>query len=198
GCGLDGTIWGGEFLRGEGDTFRRVAHFHTFGLPGGEKAVKEPRRVAMGLLYEIFGDELFAMSEFAPVKSFTASGLNLLRQMLLKKINTPVTSSAGRIFDAVASVAGVRQITRFEGQGAMELEFALDGVNTEESYPARLSEGGQQSAIIVEWRPMALGVINDVRFGVPIGVISAKFHNTMVESVVAVARRVGEEKVALS
>ena len=198
GYGLDGTIWGGEFLRVTDDSFARVAHFHTFRLPGGEKAIKEPRRAAIGLLYEILGEELFAMDDLAPVRSFEAQGLNLLRQMLLKRINAPVTSSAGRIFDAVASIAGVRQITKFEGQGAMELEFALDGFHTDETYPARLGEGEQQSAIIIDWQPMMLGVINDVRRGVPAGIISAKFHNTMAESIVAVAQRVGEERVALT
>jgi hydrogenase maturation protein HypF len=198
GHGLDGTIWGGEFLLVTDDSFARVAHFRTFRLPGGERAIKEPRRVALGLLYEIFGEELFAMDELAPMRSFESQELNLLRQMLLKKINAPATSSAGRIFDAVASIAGVRQITKFEGQGAMELEFALDGFHTDETYPAPLGEGDQQSAIIVDWQPMLLCVINDVRRSVPAGIISAKFHNTMVESIVAVARRVGEGRVALT
>jgi hydrogenase maturation protein HypF len=198
GYGSDGTIWGGEFLRVADDSFARVAHFRTFSLPGGEKAIKEPRRAAIGLLYEIFGEELFAMDELAPVRSFAAHELKLLRQMLLKKINAPVTSSAGRIFDAVASIADVRQITKFEAQGAMELEFSLDGANTDETYAADLSEGAKQSAIIIDWLPMALGAINDVRRGVPTKKISAKFHNTMVESIVAVARRMSEEKVVLS
>jgi hydrogenase maturation protein HypF len=198
GYGLDGTIWGGEFLNVTDDSFVRVAHFRTFRLPGGERAVKEPRRAAMGLLYEIFGEEIFALDEVAPVRSFAARELNLLHQMLQKKINAPLTSSAGRIFDVVASIAGVRQVTRFEGQGAMELEFALDGVKTDENYPVRLSEGGRQSAMVIDWQPMALGVINDVRGGVATGIISAKFHNTMVESILAVARRVGQKRVAVT
>jgi hydrogenase maturation protein HypF len=195
---MDGAIWGGEFLRVTDDSFARVAHFRAFRLPGGEMAIKAPRRAAMALLYEIFGEEAFVMDELAPVRSFATHELNTLRQMLQKRINAPVTSSAGRIFDAVASIAGVRQITKFEGQGAMELEFALDGFNTDETYPARLGEGDQQSAIIADWRPMILGVINDARRGVPAGIVSSKFHNTMAEIIVAVARRVGEERVALS
>jgi hydrogenase maturation protein HypF len=198
GYGLDGTIWGGEFLRVTGDSFARVAHFRTFRLPGGDRAIKEPRRAAIALLYEIFGEEAFAMDELAPVRSFATHELNALRQMFLKRINAPVTSSAGRIFDAVASIAGVRQVTKFEGQGAMELEFALDGFYTDETYPTRLGEGDQQSAIIVDWQPMTLGVINDVQRDVPAGIVSAKFHNTMVEGIVAVARHVGEERVALT
>jgi hydrogenase maturation protein HypF len=185
------------------DSFLRVAHFRTFRLPGGEKAIKEPRRSAMGLLYEIFGEELFGMNELAPVQSFTAAELDLLRQMLRKQINAPVTSSSGRIYDAVSSLAGIRQITRFEGQSAMELESALDGAITDESYPVRLSESGfsagdQQSALIIDWQPLALAIIDDLGSGVPAGTISAKFHNTMVESIIAVARRVNEKKVALT
>ena len=80
----------------------------------------------------------------------------------------------------------------------MELEFALDGFRTDETYPAGLGESDQQSVLIVDWRPMTLGAINDVRRGVPAGTVSAKFHNTMAESIVAVARRVGEERVALT
>jgi hydrogenase maturation protein HypF len=141
------------------------------------------------------------MNELAPVQSFTAPELDLLRQMLRKKINAPVTSSAGRIYDAVASLAGIRQITRFEGQGTMELEFALDGVVTDESYPVRLSESGadgQQSALIIDWQPLTLALIDDLRSGVPNRRISAKFHNAMVESIIAVAHRVNEKKVALT
>ena len=201
GYGLDGTIWGGEFLRVMDDSFVRVAHFRTFRLPGGEKAIKEPRRAAMGLLYEIFGEELFGMNDLAPVQSFTAAELDLLRQMLRKQINAPVTSSAGRIYDAVSSLTGIRQITRFEGQSAMELECALDGVITDESYPVRLSESGaddRQSALIIDWQPLMLAILDDLRSCVPSGTISAKFHNAMVESIIAVARRVNEKKVALT
>jgi hydrogenase maturation protein HypF len=198
GYGDDGTIWGGEFLRMDDCSYQRVAHLRALRLPGGEKAIKEPRRVAAGLLYEIFGDELFTMDDLAPMRAFTSRERPLLKEMLKKRTNSPITSSVGRLFDAVASIAGVRQITKFEGQGAMELEFALDGFHTDETYPARLGEDDQQSAIIVDWEPITLGVLNDVRRNVPAGMVSAKFHNTMAESIVAVARRVGEERVALS
>jgi hydrogenase maturation protein HypF len=196
GYGLDGTIWGGEFLRVTGDSFDRVAHFRTFRLPGGEKAVREPRRIAIGLLDEIFGEELSAIKELSAVKSFTGRELNLLRQMLRLGINTPATSSAGRLFDVVASIVGLRQVTRFEGQSAMELEFALDGIESDESYPTELSENG--SLTIIDWEPLIRCLIDDVLSGVATGLISAKFHNALVESLIAVARRVGEEKVALT
>jgi hydrogenase maturation protein HypF len=217
GYGLDGTIWGGEFLQVPGMTpdaeddpapFQRVAHLRTFRLPGGEKAIKEPRRVAIGLLYELFGDAVFEMEELAPVRAFTPQERELLKAMLKKKLNAPVTSSAGRLFDAIASIAGLRQQIRFEGQAAMELEFALDGVITDEAYPFSLSHcrfekgqsaaRGSESAIVVDWAPLVRGVLTDARSGLPIGNLSAKFHNTLVEAIVAIALRIGEERVVLT
>jgi hydrogenase maturation protein HypF len=217
GYGLDGTIWGGEFLQVPGmipdaeddpAPFQRVAHLRTFRLPGGEKAIKEPRRVAIGLLHELFGDTVFEMEELAPVRAFSTQERELLKAMLEKKLNAPVTSSAGRLFDAIASIAGLRQKVKFEGQAAMELEFALDGVTTDETYPFDLSHcrfekgkstaRGSQSAIVVDWAPMVRGVLSDARSGLPIGNMSAKFHNTLVEAIVAIALRIGEERVVLT
>jgi hydrogenase maturation protein HypF len=216
GYGLDGTVWGGEFLKVPGMAsdaeddpapFQRLAHLRTFRLPGGEKAVKEPRRAAIGLLYELFGDALFEMDELAPVRAFSPYQRELLKGMLEKRLNAPVTSSAGRLFDAIASIAGLRQRVNFEGQAAMELEFALDGVTTDDAYPVTASHcrfekgqsaGSSQSAVIVDWAPMVRGVLSDARSGLPIGNLSAKFHNTLVEAIAAVALRIGEERVVLT
>lgn len=191
GIGPDGTIWGGEFLRVTAEGFARVAHFRTFRLPGGDQAMREPRRSALGLLYEMIGEEAFAMN--AP--AFTDAERNLLRQMLQKGIHSPQTSSAGRLFDAVASLCDLRQTTRFEGQGAVELEFAVaEGVD--ESYPLQLHE--RDAILIVDWEPMIRGLLADRRAGVPTGKISARFHNAMVDAIVEIARRLNEEKIALS
>jgi len=139
GYGTDGTVWGGEFLRIEGDAWSRVAHLRTFRLPGGEAAVREPRRAALGVLFEIFGADLFAMKDLRPVASFTESELAALKTMLAGGVNSPLCSSAGRLFDAVASLTGIRQVNRFEGQAAMELEFAADAAETVEAYPFEIS-----------------------------------------------------------
>ncbi len=192
GYGLDGTIWGGEFLLATRENFRRVAHLRTFQLPGGEQAIREPRRSALGALYELYGDGLFTMKELAPVRAFSERELEILRTMLQKNLNSPQTSSAGRLFDAVASIVGLRQISRFEGQAAMELEFAVHGVETDESYEFSLSEE------TFDWGPMLCALLSDVRESVSVGKIAAKFHNTLVEMIVAVARRVGEERVVLT
>lgn len=218
GYGLDGTIWGGEFLRVADDTFERVGHFRTFHLPGGDRAVKEPRRVAIGLLYEIFGEAVFTMRELAPVQAFTAQELSLVRQMLQKQINVPLTSSAGRLFDAVAAIINHRQWVKFEGQAAMELEFALDGVNSDQTYEMRIADCAlhldtaeksslvandsrlltPDAGLIFDWQPMILAIIADARNEVSVAEISAKFHNTLVAGLLAIARKIGEVRVVLT
>ncbi len=201
GYGLDGTIWGGEFLAIEDVSFKRVAHLRTFRLPGGEKAVKEPKRVAIGLLYELLGDKLFEMSDLAPIQAFSDRELAILKTMLQKNVNAPITSSAGRLFDAVASLLGMRQQTGYEGQAAMELEFALSELPREEYYKFELIEPPATDTIspaIVDWAMMVENILTDIRLGLPLGQISAKFHNTLVEMMVTVARHAGKKHVVLT
>ena len=121
GYGLDGTVWGGEFFHITETSSNRVAHFRQFRLPGGDKAVKDPRRSAIGLLYEIFAEGVFEKTDLAPVSAFSESELAALKAMLKGNVNSPLTSSVGRLFDAVAALTGLRQQIRFEGQAAMEL-----------------------------------------------------------------------------
>jgi len=196
GYGLDGTIWGGEFFLVTDKTIERIAHLHPFSLPGGEKAVKEPRRTALGLLYEIFGDGCFKHKKLATLRAFSTMELATLKTMLAKQLNSPVTTSMGRLFDAVASLVNLRQKIRFEGQAAMELEFALDGIETDECYA--LSLVTRHASLVLDWSPMIEAILSDVKDGVCAGLISAKFHNALVEAIVAVARRVGEARVVLS
>jgi hydrogenase maturation protein HypF len=196
GYGPDGTVWGGEFFHVNKTSFTRTAHLFTFPLPGGEQAVRQPRRASLGLLYEIFGDAVFEMQDFAPIQAFSPQELGVLKTMLVKRINTPLTSSAGRLFDAVASILGLRQQSGFEGQAAMELEFAISDVETDEFYNFEIKRDGEPG--IVDWRPMILALLDDLHTQVPVKLISAKFHNTLVEMMVAVARRVGEESVVVT
>jgi hydrogenase maturation protein HypF len=202
GLGPDGTIWGGEFLRSTPVTYHRVASFRRFPLPGGEQAVKEPRRTALGMLHEMMGDAVFDDGTLLPVSAFTAAELATLRRMLAKRINSPLTSSAGRVFDGVASIIGLRQRMSFEGQAAMELEYTIaDVAPTDESYmlPA-LRPGPEEvdSHLVVDWAPVIMQVLTDRRHQLPIGTISAKFHNTLAEAIVRVAQHIGERRVVLS
>ena len=196
GYGPDGTIWGGEFLLATRHDFERTAHWRQFRLPGGDSAVREPRRSAAGVLYEIFGDALSGPEAPAQVQGFTRAELQIVWQMLHKQLNAPLTSSAGRLFDAAAGIAGLRQEMRYEGQAAMEWEFAAEAAGTDEAYPIRILDG--QSPLVVDWEPMVRAMLEDVSVGEPVGRLAAKFHNALAEAIVEVARRTGWEQVVLS
>ncbi len=150
GFGPDGTIWGGEFFSIRPDDARRTASFTPFPLPGGDRAIREPRRTAMALLASVFGDAAWDMDDLATVRAISTAERRVLQGMIAGGVNTPMTSSVGRLFDAVASLAGLRQHVRYEGQAAMELEFAIDGRVGAERYPlpivAAPSGGGRQAA----------------------------------------------------
>ncbi len=196
GYGLDGTVWGGEFFLVTNETVERVAHLRPFRLPGGDKAVKEPRRTALGLLHEIFGDKVFKQKKTATLAAYSPVELATLKTMLAKKLNSPVTTSMGRLFDAVASLVNLRQRIRFEGQAAMELEFVLDGVETDEHYDVPLVT--RHPSLVLDWSPMIKAILAEIEQGVGVGLISARFHNTLAEAIVAVANCVGQNRVVLS
>lgn len=197
GYGPDNTVWGGEFLLVDKDGFDRVAHLRQFALPGGDKAVKEPRRSAMGLLHALIGDTLFDDRALPPAAAFSDQELRVLKTMLERGVNAPLTSSAGRLFDAVAALVGLRQIINYEGQAAMELEWKLDGPGESMAYGFDLV-GKENGPIVVDWGDAILGILDDMKGKMPIGEISARFHNTLVKMILAVARRVGIEKVVLT
>jgi hydrogenase maturation protein HypF len=204
GYGTDGTVWGGEFLLTNETDYTRVACLRRFRLPGSTPAVKEPRRTALGVVYEILGNSVFAMKDSIPVCFFSDKEISILAQMLQKGIQSPWTSSAGRLFDAVASLAGLRQMIKFEGQAAMEMEFAIGHEETKESYQFAVThepctaDVGAQSRMIIDWEPMIRAILQDVRDAIPLARISIKFHNTLVEIIVEVARRVAEQRVILT
>jgi len=194
GYGSDGTIWGGEFLLARETEFQRAGHFRPFRLPGGDAAVREPRRAALGLLYEALGENGLEKSSLAPVRDFSATELALVRQMLVRGFNSPVTSSVGRLYDAVASLLGLRQRVSFEGQAAMELEFLVQS-GVEDIYPFLLRNG---PPYIVDWQPMLKEILGDLEQGRDAGIMAAKFHNTLAETIIAVAREIGELKIVLT
>jgi hydrogenase maturation protein HypF len=193
GFGSDGTVWGGEFLRVEEGRFDRVAHLRTFRLPGGEKAVREPRRVALAILYDMFGDGAFAMDSHA-LRTFSDAEARVLRAMLQRNVNSPSTSSAGRLFDAIASLAGLRQICHFEGQAAMELEYAITAAG-DDAYPFEI-RAGSAAALVCDWAPMIMAIVAEK--DAAIGDIARRFHNTLAYMITHVAQQIGELKVVLS
>jgi hydrogenase maturation protein HypF len=204
GYGLDGTVWGGECLAVHPEGWERVACLRPFRLPGGDAAIREPRRSAFGLLYELFGREVVDL-DVPSLRAFEPADRRLMARLVERGLNAPVTTSAGRLFDAVASIIGLRQQSTFEGQAAMALEWAVaDDVADEYPFaveaPAPPFHLGswQPPAFVIDWAPAVHALLVDMRRDAPAGVMAAKFHNTLAAMIAAVARRVGEPKVALT
>lgn len=195
GYGKDGTIWGGEFLLITDNSYQRVAHFRPFKLPGGHQAVKEPRRVALGILYEVF--ESFDSLETLPsFNSFSNQELKLIQQILSRNLNAPQTSSVGRLFDGVASILGICQQTSFEGQGAVALEYKAIFCKTDQVYPYEIL--GTNFPLVVDWQLIIKGILDDIVDYLSITEISAKFHNTLVEIIIEISKIISENKVVLT
>jgi hydrogenase maturation protein HypF len=183
GYGEDGAIWGGEFLVAEYGAYHRAAHLTYFPLPGGDAAIRRPARTALALLWSLGMDW---EEDLAPVHEFCAQDLVTLRVQLEKKINTPLTSSMGRLFDAAAALAGVRQKVNYEGQAAIEFEALAEEAEAE-SYAFEVESGW------VGVRSVFEALVRDVRAGVPVSKISARFHNGLAEAVREMVGRISLE-----
>lgn len=194
GYGLDGTIWGGEFLAVNSTGFDRIAHLRTFPLPGGDRAAREPRRAALGLLYAAFQDAAFEL-DCPTITAFTPQELKFIQHMLQKGVNCPQTSSIGRLFDAIASLTGLCQSASFEGEAAMYLESALSNWETAASYPFKLVNN-EKGTLVLDFEPTLSAILGEIKE--PVGAIAAKFHNTLVEAISEVAHRMGLQQVVLT
>ena len=181
GYGADGKIWGGEFLIADYAGFERRMHFRYVPLAGGDAAVRQTWRPALAYLADTFG----TTAEFpglAPWREVAESHLRAVRGMIAHRVNTVDTSSCGRLFDAVASLVGLRQQINFEGQAAIELEMiAAAGVT--DAYPFACD--GET----LDFRPAIARIVAEVRGGTPSAVIAARFHNTAADAVVDACRR---------
>ena len=197
GWGPDGTVWGGEFLLVAREGWRRVAHLRRFRLPGGEAAVREPRRAALGLLYEAFGEEALAMTDLAPAVAFSAAERVVLGKMLARGVNAPFCSSAGRLFDAFAALCGLRQRASYEGQAAAELEWAAEASAADRGYEFSLRDG-EAGCLVVDWQPALASALADLRAGAGAGPVAAAFHEGLAAVIAAVARRLGVLRVVLT
>ncbi len=203
GWGSDGTIWGGEFLTvGKGGA-ERVGSFRAFPLPGGEAAVKEPRRTALGMLTELFGEDSAVANNLPCIKSFTPVELSTLRRMLERRLNSPPTTSAGRMFDGIAAMLGVRQQTTFEGQAAMELEWLASSVSESVPFAFALGESPAAGAargmrFVVDWGPAVKEMLGELLRGMPAALLAHRFHSTMARVVLAAAEKIGRPRVVLT
>jgi hydrogenase maturation protein HypF len=198
GYGTDATIWGGEFLVPEGGTFRRAAHLRTFRLPGGEAAIKEPRRSAAGVLFELRGPEFFPGGPSTTAGAFSPPEMVLIRQMLERRVNAPLTSSAGRLFDAVASLLDVRQQCSFEGQAAMELEYLADRATDDAVYPFAVRGTGREGPMVIDWGPMIEAILDEMAHSATRASAALRFHNTLAAIIVRIAEQTDHQRVVLT
>jgi hydrogenase maturation protein HypF len=189
GYGTDGAVWGGEFLVGDYRDFRRAAHLRYVPLPGGDAAVREPWRMAVAHLADagVARDLLAARVPDAALRTVEA--------MLRRRLNAPLTSSAGRLFDAVAALAGVRDRVSFEGQAAMELEWQASEARADGAYPFALQEAAEPGGPLqIDTRPLIAAVAEDACGGAPAGVIGRRFHAALAQVIVRVCERLRAER----
>jgi len=188
GWGPDGTVWGGEFLKIDEYGYTRVARLRPFRLAGSDRAVREPRRCGLALLFEALGEETFERDECNPVQAFPVAERKILAAMLRQGLNSPWTSSVGRLFDAVASLIGVRQIARYEGQAAMELEWLASESSESGSYEFAITGSVNDTAPAeLDWEPVMRGIMADMARKEEPEAMARKFHNTLAEMISTVA-----------
>jgi hydrogenase maturation protein HypF len=207
GYGPDGSVWGGEFLVGGYEGYQRAGHFRQVPLPGGDTAVREPWRMAMAYLYQALGEAAFTI-DHPVVRHLPEKELALFARMLKRGINSPLTSSCGRLFDAVAALLNLRHIVSYDGQGAIELEALAE---IAKSPPAPLSQRGGYSCNIVfhdnaplqlDFSPMFTGILADIDAGTEACAIAYRFHQTVAtaaaDACLHIAGAAGLDRVILS
>jgi len=182
GYGMDKNIWGGEVMVVSYREFKRPYHLKPYRLPGGEKAIEEPYRTAISLLYETFGEEI---PEILPLEYGVVS---FLLQMIKKGVNSPLTTSMGRLFDGIASIIGLRQRASYHAQSAIEIEELSLTSDIVDAYPFVID--GEE----IDWRPMIKCIVADLCSGSDRGDIARRFHNTVVEIVIGISKRLCNQK----
>jgi hydrogenase maturation protein HypF len=184
GYGPDGSLWGGEFLLTDYAGYRRLGAFKPTPMPGGERAIREPWRMAFAYLRQAFDwSEIFSRYGAVPfVKRLSDKPLDILERMLNHGINSPLTTSCGRLFDAVASIVGIRERISYEGQAAIELEAALADAAEEEPYPIAVIPDVMDGLAVLDPAPMWRPLLGDLCEGTSPAVVAARFHMGLVSA----------------
>ncbi len=198
GYGEDEAIWGSEFLLADLKGYRRMAHLKYVPLPGGEKAVREPWRMAATYLYDKMGED-FLNLDIGFTRRLDLKKWKILKIMIDREINAPKTSSMGRLFDAVSSLIGGRDEITYFAEAAIELEMIMDE-DEEGSYNFEIKKEGK--IYIIDPTPLIRSIVNDLMNSVDASRISSKFHRGLVAVIVKVSKLIREEtnlkEVALS
>lgn len=186
GYGEDKSIWGGEFLICNKSKFKRVGYLDEFYLPGGDKAIKEPWRIGLSLIYKVFKENF---NQFIP-KHLKDKEYNIIRAMIDRKINSPKTSSMGRFFDGISAILGFSKAVTFEGEAAISLENICSEKNNE-SYEFKIKE--IEEKFILDFSHIIKGIICDIDSKININIIARKFHNTIIKSTIEIAIYIREK-----
>lgn len=202
GYGTDGHIWGGEIFLCTRKGFQRKAHLSYIRMPGGDAAVLEPWRMAASVLYEAFGQDFLTL-DIPYIKEMDTEKLSFILQMMEKNLNCPLTSSCGRVFDAVASLLCIRHSISHESQAAMELEALADEILPGENYDFLLKQGKTRNEPLqIDLVPCIRQIVTDLQAGIFLSAIGVKFHHTLVSAFTAAAKAIGEKtgvkKIVLS
>jgi len=196
GLGSDETIWGGELLLAEIKQFKRLGYFRTACLPGGAAAIKNPWQMGISYLHAVFGNQL---PDIPFVNALSHGQLSTILKLLNSEINSPLTSSCGRLFDGVAAIAGLRNRVNYEGQAAIEFEQTITD-STDDAYEFNINKSNE--SYILNWEMMIRQLVDDIKNGLPISVLAAKFHNGLAQGLrewVEIARKInGVNDVVLS
>jgi hydrogenase maturation protein HypF len=179
GYGSDGGIWGGELLLADYRDFERAGHLQDVPLPGGDAAVREPWRMAVSYLFHHFGRE-FLRFPIPFVRQLDSAKVNLLLAAIERHINSPKTSSCGRLFDAVGALAGIRQQINYEGQAAIELEAAMDRTSGQTGYQLEIIK--QNGKLVLGTRRLFSDLVADLIASATPGLISARLHLGLVQA----------------
>jgi hydrogenase maturation protein HypF len=190
GYGTDGNIWGGEALLAGYASFERAAHFAYAPLPGGAAAIREPWRMAVSYLSRTFGGDFLGL-DIPFVRQLDGAKAELILRMIAQRVNSPLTSSCGRLFDAVAALIGIRQEVSYEAQAAIELEMAARSSIETGNYPLDLRR--QDNHWQIDTTPLFRAIVDDLRRMVLVETISRRFHNGLVETLTRLARLLREE-----
>ncbi len=197
GWGDDATIWGGEAFLAEENGMQRVASLYPFPLPGGEKGVKEPRRSMLGLLFAMTGGQIPSHHDAWLKETFTKEELALISIALQKKINAPICSSIGRLFDAISALLGLCLVSDFEGQAALLLEKEAHLASSRKmSYEIALRK--DKGPVLLDWRPMIEQIFEDKKRGIPISDIAMAFHETLAQAILKLAKIADQKSVLLT
>lgn len=199
GYGDDGTIWGGEFLAGGYDSFSRLGRFRSVPLPGGDAAVREPYRMALSCCHDSIGEPAFDL-KLSGWSELSLQEQALLRTVIEKRLNSPLSSSCGRLFDAVAALIGIRGIVSYEGQAAIELEAIAEDGDAGRGYPFLISDAN--GMLEIDWRPLFAALLDDIRSGVRQADMARSFHSAVTNASLELCRRIrtsnGLSRVVLS